>query len=149
MSEVAEITIQYVNAPKPGKKFGSIKSSEGDYYGAPPAMLKMFSVGEVCKIEFTTSEDGQWKSITKKIGGAPKQAGPIPVPQIRARSNPVDNEHIFITACLKEFIAAGKVELETTAIVTAVNTIRDAFRFTLGGLERQRNEKDMQDEVPY
>ena len=143
--EIAEITVQYVNEVKPGKKFGSIKTSEGQIYACNPSLLRQFSNGEVCKIEFETWSSGGF-NITKKIGtgGTPK---PLAAPP-RQRTNPVDNEHIFITACLKEFIAAGKVELETTAIVQSVKVIRDAFRFTLGGLETQRDD-DMNDSVPY
>ena len=38
--------------------------------------------------------------------------------------------------------------LETTAIVTAINVCRDAYRFTFGGLEQQRNETDIQTRCP-
>jgi hypothetical protein len=142
--ETAEITVQFVNEVKPGKKWGSVKSSEGNLYGCPPALLRQFSVGEVCKIEYAIAASG-FKGINKKIGTS---KGPPLSPPPRQRTNPVDNEHIFITACLKEFIAAGKVELITTEIVTAVATIRDAYRFTLGGLEKQRSD-NLNDEVPY
>ena len=147
MADVADITVQYVNFPKPGKKNGSIKTSEGLYFWGKQPMLSQFAQGEVCRIEFTTSEDGQWKTITKKIGGTPKQSGPIPIPQIRTRTNPVDSEQISVMAMLKEFIRKGDVDLETTAIVTAINVCRDAYRFTFGGLEQQRNEKDINDEI--
>lgn len=145
----AEITVQYRNEKQPGRKMGSIKSSEGDYYGCPDALLFQFQRGEVCTVEYSETPkrdgNGSWKTITKKIGVA--KAPPLAAPP-RQRTNPVDNEHIFITALLKEFIGVGKIELATTEIVTAVNAIRDAYRHTLGGLEKQRSDS-MDDEVPY
>lgn len=147
-TRTAEITCQYVNQKKAGKTFGSIKSSEGDYYFAMPSMLNSFREGEVCKIEFTEddSKGSLFRQVTKKIGGAPP-ASPN-MPQVRSRTNPVDSENMFTTALLKSFIEAGKLELSTTEVVAATNAIRQAYRMTFGGSEAQRNETDMQDEIP-
>ena len=146
---VAEITCQFVNPPKPGKRNGSIKSAEGDYYWGSQATIAEFRQGEVVKIEYTTKPKdggGEWRTIVKKIGGAPPVSPNIP--QVRARSNPSDSEQIFTTALLKEFIAAGKIELSTAEIIAAVNALRSAYRNTFGGTEKQKNDTDMQDEVP-
>ena len=88
----AEVTIQFVNQPKPGKKFGSIKASSGRYYGCPPAILALFTKGEVCKIEY--EQQGEWFNLKRKISGAPPAAPNTP--QVQTRKNPVDSEQIFI-----------------------------------------------------
>lgn len=143
----AEITVSFVNFPKPPKKYGSIKSAEGDYYGSLPPLLRTFQVGEVCKIEYTETAEG-YKNLKQKLGssGAPaaKEA-----PSIRARSNPVDAENIFVSAHLKEFIANGTVTLDVDVIVQAVKVLREAYKRTLGGLESQRNGSDIRDEVQF
>ena len=140
---VAEITVQYVNFAKPGKKFGSVKSSEGNYYWGPDKLLHAFQQGEVCKIEY--SENNGFNSIGKKLGST--KAPPL-TPPPRQRTNPVDAENMFIIALLKEFVAAGKVDLSTTEIAQAVKMIREAYRVTLGGLEKQRSD-EMDDAVEY
>lgn len=145
---LTDITVQFVNQPKPGKRMGSIKSSEGEYYGCPPTLLGQFRAGEVCKIDFNeTPKDGggTWKNITRKIAGA----GPPPVIQLpRQRTNPGDSEQIYTTALLKEFIAAGKLDLRTDSLVAATNAVREAYRQTFGGVEKRRDE-EMDDSIPY
>ena len=77
---VAEITVQYVNFAKPGKKFGSVKSSEGNYYWGPDNLLHAFQQGEVCKIEY--SENNGFNSIGKKLGSTkapPLTPPPVPI----------------------------------------------------------------------
>ena len=154
-----EITVQFVNPVKPGKKWGSIKTSEGQMFGCPPAMLKMFSPGEVCTVEIE-----EWSSggggIKKKIGTskAPPLSPPKPVacnvvslkqPDCqppRQRTNPIDTENMFVTALLKSYIEAGKIELGTSDLVTAIKTIKDAYRFT--STEKQHSD-ELGDEVSY
>ena len=143
-SEVIEITVQYVNYPVPPKQRGSIKSSEKMTFWAPEPMLRQFTQGEVCKIEYTTNEQG-FHQLGKKIGDV--RPAPLSAPP-RQRTNPIDTEQMFITALCKSFVEAGKCELDTSDITTMINSIRDAYRFTLGGLEKQRSDK-LDDEIPY
>lgn len=146
----AEITVQYRNEKKPGKPMGSLKSSEGVFYGCPDNLLFQFTVGEVCTIEYSEtpkkSGDGTWKTVTKKLSGAsPAQKTQ---PQIRARVNPAEAEQMFVAALLKSFIEAGKLELSTAEIVAATNAIKDAYHRTLGSSEKQHSD-DMDDGIPY
>ena len=142
----ADITVQYLNINKKNPKYASIKSAEGEYYSCAPEQLKLFSIGEVCNISYQVNAKGYKDFLAKNNITSTK---PIPIPQTRARANPADSEQIFTTALLKEFIVAQLVPLETTAIVTAVKAIRDAYRFTFGGLEKQRNDTDMNDEIGF
>ena len=123
LNPTAEITVQYVNAPKQGKKFGSIKSSEGDYYGAPPSLLRFFKAGEVCTIEY--KDDGRWKTLVKKIGTT---AAPPLAPPPRQRTDPADTENMFINGWGQKFIEAGKIDLTVTDIAQAVQIIREGYR---------------------
>jgi hypothetical protein len=145
-NETVEITVQFVNPVKPGKKWGSIKTSEGQMFGCPPNMLKMFSPGEVCTIEYEVWDSGGM-GIKKKIGTtkAPPLSPPPPPPP-RQRTNPIDTENMFVTALLKSFIEAGKIELSTTDIVAAIQDIKKAYRFT--STEKQVSD-DLNDSVDY
>ena len=150
-----EITVQHVNWPKEGKKLGSIKSSEGIYYGADPGMLTKFRQGEVATIEYSETPkrdgDGTWKNIKRKISSLPPVVGnakstPVGRGEMRQRTHPVDSEQMFI-GC---FINAGwfSKEQSTSDMVADVNQLRDVYRLTFGGSEAQRDD-EMRDEIPY
>ena len=142
----AEITVQYVNAAKPGKKMGSIKSSEGDYYNCAPTMLHLFQVGEVCKIEYETSPKqggGVWKTLTSKLGGgALKPLGPAPM---RAMTNPKDSKQIFISALLKGMVNGTDT---ATSIIQKGKACADAYDVLFGSVAKQTTEAELNDGIP-
>ena len=142
MSEVAEVTIQYVNDPKPGKKMGSIKTAELGYFGVFPNMLRQFSTNEVCRVEYESN--GDFKKVTKKLASAVRE----PTKQVRPRSDPAESEQIFAVALTKEFIARGDVTCDSDSLTRVVNTCREVYRKTFGGAEAQRRD-DMSDSIPY
>jgi hypothetical protein len=142
-----EITVQFVNAPKAGKRLGSIKSSEGEYYGCDPATLGRFSKGEVCTIEYTeTPKDGggTWKNIKRKIS----TSSAPPAPSIRNRTDPKDSEQMFVTALLKEALGSGKIEPTGAAIVACGSAFKQAYRQLFGDAAKQTTEAVMRDEIP-
>ena len=146
---VAEITCQFVNPPKPGKRNGSIKSAEGDYYWGSQATIAEFRQGEVCKIEYTTKPKeggGEWRTIVKKIGGAPTVPPGFQTP--RQRTNPTDSKQIFVTACLKEFIGVGKVDANSASVVAAGNMLKNAYETLFGTPAKQETQDVMGDEIP-
>ena len=139
----AEITCQYVNAAKPGKKMGSIKSSEGDYYYCQQHLLNLFSVGEVCKVEFTEKPKdggGTWKTLVTKLGGPMK--GPAPM---RASTSPKDSEQIFVTALLKEMVE--KTDSSVTLLAKG-NMLKGVYGQLFGGLEKQKTAIELNDDIP-
>ena len=141
----AEITVQYLNNPKPGKKMGSVKSSEGDYYNCPPQMLHIFKVGEVCKVEFTERPKeggGSWKTLVTKLGGALSPKGPVPM---RAMTNPKDSQQIFMTALLKEMVIP---EDTASGIIQKGRYCKEAYQVLFGTVEKQNTEAEMNDEIP-
>jgi hypothetical protein len=145
-NETVELTIQFVNPPKEGSKWGSIKSSEGIFYGGPPALLRQFTAGEVCTIEFSKSANGLYNNIVKKIG-ASKPAPLSPPP--RQRTHPNDQTSIFVTALLGHFIHTGKVALQEDMIAEAADMILRAYRkCSLGGLQVQTRD-DMDDSIGF
>ena len=143
--ETAEITVAYVNPPKPGKKWGNLKSASGDLYWGPPSMLAHYSQGETCRIEFELGgNDGTLRSLRRKLSTTPAAlVTPTPLPA-RARTNPVDQEQMFVVALLKEMV---KPEDTAATLIAKTNTCRQAWRNTFGGSETQRND-DMNDEIP-
>ena len=139
----AEITVSYINQAKPGKKMGSIKSAEGEYYYCAPTMLHLFAVGEVCKVEFTQRPKeggGNWNTLVTKLGGPLKGTAPM-----RASTSPKDSEHIFVTALLK-----GMVRPDDTSMTLFAkgNMLKDVYQKLFGSVEKQKTEIELNDEIP-
>ena len=143
----AEITIQYVNFPKEGKKRGSIKSSEGKFYWAGADLLRRFTKGEVCVIEYASTprdDGGEWLTLKRKVS----TSAMAPSPAFRNRTDPAEQKQIFVTALLKEFVASGKVEASRTAVVTAGNALKGAYDDLFGSAAKQTTEAQLDDEMP-
>jgi hypothetical protein len=79
----ATVAVQYVNEPKGRAISGSIKDTDGIYYGVPKNMLGMFRPGENYVIEFAeTNKDGVTYRNVKATKPVQQQARPAtPVPQ--------------------------------------------------------------------
>jgi hypothetical protein len=141
--ETAEITVQYVNPPKEGKKWGNIKSTAGEAYFGPPSMLSRYQPGETCKIEYELGgTDGTLKSLKRKIDVPQALQRPTP-PPMRGRTNPTDSEQIFVCALLKELVSRDDT---VTDVIARVNLLRDVYRNTFGG---QRQDDQMRDEIQF
>lgn len=144
----AEITCQYVNFPKAGKRRGSIKSSEGDYYWGSDTTLRQFAVGEVCTVEYDTQPKdggGEWRTIKRKVSTTSPGSTPT---QVRNRTNPADSKQIFVTALLKEGIASGKIEPSKVGVVSAGNALKAAYEELFGTPAKQTTEAELNDEIP-
>lgn len=147
--ETIEVTIDSVWQPKPGKKWGNIKTTAGDAFFGPPAMLNLYQKGETCKIEFELGgNDGTLKILKHKIPVPAALARPVPLPP-RARTNPNDSEQMFVTALLKSYIEAAAIPLNREAIKKAIGEIRPAYADTFGTPQKQQTEEEVGDSIPY
>ena len=141
-----ELTIQYVNPPKTGKRFGSIKSSEGDTYWGSGQTINQFRQGEVCQIEYTesTGQDGMvWKRISKKLAGMAQPQKVIP--QVRAQTNPRDQKQIFITALLKETVTPTDTK---TMLIARAQMLAEVYEHLFGPQKKQETESALDDQIP-
>lgn len=148
-TELTEVTIQYVNPPKPGKKYGSIKTAEKGYIFCQPELLKEFNTGEVRKIEITANPprnqgEEPFKHVTRIM---PRSDSARPAPQnVRPGMSPEDALQARVSMCLSEAMGAGKIPIERNAICKALEEIETGCRMH-GAPGRQRRD-DMRDEIP-
>lgn len=72
-----QITIKYVNAPREGKKFGSIKTPDGQTFWVPGALINEFSPGTTVDVPI---QDAKWgANLVKVVAGSPSgDATPAP-----------------------------------------------------------------------
>jgi hypothetical protein len=78
---VADITVKYVNPPRPGKKMGSIKTTGDEYYNVWPDKLGLFNAGQNYNIEYDVNDQG-FKSFKKLVGDSAN--GQVPVGTLAA-----------------------------------------------------------------
>ena len=95
----ATITIKFVNAPKAGKTFGSVKTSSDEMYGYNPAKVSLRQ-GATYDVDYSTREyEGKtYKTVekaTEKAGGASNSAGH-------------SDRQIFITGIVGRSMGSGK-----------------------------------------
>jgi hypothetical protein len=71
----ATIEVAYVNGPKPGKKTGSVKTTDDQYYGVWPNDLGRFQPGNTYKVQYEEREfQGQVYKTIKFPKDTPKPA---------------------------------------------------------------------------
>lgn len=126
----AQITVLYVNPPKPGKKKGTIKTDTLGLIGCWPNQLAWFQRGQVYTIDY--EDDGQYKNVKKVVGNgngaalqhAPQaQANPYaPPPRNNYQGNPnkPDSKAIFLTGVVQQAMGSGQFKA-TDIVALAVN----------------------------
>ena len=142
-----EITCQYVNFPKPGKRLGSIKTSEGEYYGVEPGLLRIFQQGEVCVVEYTESPKhggGTWKNIKRKVSSTPTVAQKPPYIAPKQRTDDRDQEQITVRMIMDKKIQPDSSWVEIAEIMQQA---RKVYRMTWQ-MDKPEN-VDINDEIPY
>jgi len=148
-NKTMELTVQNLGWPKPGKKMGWIKTSEGQFLSLRPAMLTQFQKGEVCHVTYVEGDmkdDGtRWLTIVGKQAGAPGGPQQKVVPQLRAATNPTDAEQMFVVALLKETTLPS----DSLDILRARGKqYKQLYQYLFGTQEKQKNDSRMDDEIP-
>jgi len=107
-----QVTIAYVNPPKPGKKQGSIKTEDGRYFGVWPDKLGGFQKGMTCTIDYevSTASDGSgrqfynlknaYTSLGTPIGGGGPAPQPGLFPHKQAKGGGASTEEMFVMGFL-------------------------------------------------
>lgn len=149
--QTTTIEIAYVNPPKEGRKTGSVKTKEGQYYDVWPNMLAQFKEGCTYTVEYTERDfkGTMYRTVQKILPATPGTATKAPATnggyyQPRPTA-PQDAERMFVCALLVAFIRAGKIE-GGGQLVPSINLIREAWKKTLGNPQQA---DDMNDEIPF
>ena len=139
----ANIQVAYVNQPAPGKKTGSIKTTEGQFFNVYPKDLGLFQANQSYEIEFS-SRDWNGKTYYDFVkmaanGAAPPQPRPggggggasLTTPY--RLTHPTDAERMFVCGALNAAIQGAQIDLTSpSSIGQAVVTLRAAWSATLG-----------------
>ena len=130
------ITIAFVNQPRQaGGKKGSVKDTEGRYWGVWADKLGQYQVGQSYDITFETT---QWqgkdqhtiKSATAR--GAPVAANNGNGMTPRQPTAPTDAERMFVCSLLNAGIQSGKIDVSENSVGAATNMLRRVWQGTFG-----------------
>jgi hypothetical protein len=128
------ITVKYVNQPKPGKKKGTVKTADGQMFGVWADKLAQFSPNMIYEVEYSEEMwQGQtYRTITKATSKSAAQAPTNGARNTYRETSPGDAERMFVCSLLNAAIAAGKLQLGSEALVSAIKTTRSAWATTFG-----------------
>lgn len=154
----ATFTVRYVNHPQAGKKKGTIKTTNDEYYLVTPAMLSQFSEGGTYTVSY---EAHDFRGKTYKTVQAILEASAAP-PKQQGKSwggggwSPEKEEQVFVTALLKSFIEAGRISPNGTELKTAIGVLRGVWGETFGAPKavagapkKTTAAEDMNDGIPF
>lgn len=137
----ANVKIQYVNQPKEGKSWGSIKTVDGKYYGVKQAMLSQFAKGQSYDIEYSskTTEDGrELRSVDKVLATAASGGGSVGA----------NDRAIFITGVVGRAMGSGQYPISELSMLTlAAADAWDALQARAKPPEKPKDE--LNDEIPW
>ena len=106
----ATVVCKFVNPPKPGKRYGSVKDPAGIYWSLPPNLVSQVTQGASILVNYEETPEG-YKNI-KSI---------VPTAQPQARQNTPSNsneEAIFVTGCVGRALGSGQFGISDIKILT-------------------------------
>lgn len=155
----ATINVKYVNQPQVGKKMGTVKTDTGEYYSVQPAMLGQFLPNGAYTVEYT---ERMWQGKPyRTVQSITAAAAPTPSTSHGGGSygggrwSPEKEEQVFVTALLKSFIEAGKIEPSGEQLTKAIAIMRSVYAGTFGTKTAQAPKTqasappDFNDEIPF
>ena len=122
----ATITVQYVNAPRPGQFSGSIKDAQGNYWGIPGHATHLFQPGQTYEVMYwqKQTQSGKVFNNIASVNGqelsdkAQQQPTPQPQPQPRPQPTPSQPQkedpekvrNMFIMGVVGRAMGSGKYD---------------------------------------
>ena len=131
----SQVTVDYVNEPRDGKPFGSIKTKELGYVSVHPNDLGLFTKGQKYSINYETVSKGnrEFRNFISISNGFPEHDLPKAFQKPVARSSEdATPERIYVCGIINSAIAHGGFALTLSALVELTNTARSAWAQTFG-----------------
>lgn len=152
------IEVQYVNPPKIGKKMGSIKSTDGEYYSVWPDKLHTFQVGGSYTVEYevvNTNSGTSFKSIKKILDQSgvlplPTQSGPGPA-RVPSRGGSTTAEEMFVMGVIGRALQGSGTLPDPIQLKTWVRAARFGWRegFKEDTAPTTGMANELNDEIPF
>lgn len=151
---VADIVVEYVNQPRGNSKKGSVKASDGNYYGVWPDKLAQYAKGGKYRVEYEAEEyQGKtYRTITKILQSATPASGGS-LGQTRTSGGGMTPEQMFVTGVIGRcFEGTGGLPDEvslTTYIIALRGAWQNGFAAKLGPTTPVAPEGELNDAIPF
>lgn len=130
------ITVQYINPPKQqGGKKGSVKDTEGRYWGVWADKLGQYEQGKSYDILYETT---QWQGKDQHTikSASPRGAGVAPAANGNATPRqptaPTDAERMWVCSLMNASIQSKQIPLTPDALTSQTNMFRQVWQDTFG-----------------
>lgn len=148
---IAEVTVQYVNPPRGRARSGSIKGTDGAYYGIDwPGMQNDFQPGSTYKVEY--EQNGQFRNV-KSAKLVTEEAAPAPSPSAvrRADVSPDTARRMFVGACMHGY--GNTPNLTSQMVADKIAVLEEGYDMHYNRPSQRTKSApkhdDMNDEIPY
>lgn len=137
------VTVAYVNDPKPGKRYGSIKTEEGHYYSVQPAQLALFKKGGTYQINYKFDDTGQYRNFVSMAGASP---GNKSLPNGNGHTKA---EEMFVMGVIGRAIQGSGTVPDEATLTSFVRHAKNAWRKGMAEAPARGDEPPFNDEIPY
>ena len=136
----ATVEVKYVNPPKDGKQYGSIKSNNNESWPVKADRIKDFAVGNTYEVAYTEGTNGFRNIIGVKPLAPPKRNSSVSdvaleqgqftqvPPQAQPAPKASQSEHIFTCGGLYRDIEMGRVGTSEDELVERTVLWRNVYR---------------------
>ena len=158
--QTATIEVSFVKPPAEGKQYGSVKTTNNEWWPVKQDRIREFEAGNAYELAYTESDKG-FKNIVgvKKIVAEPARpvrsegasftephrngatlttAAAQTKPQAQQQNDyyrptaPRDAERMFVCSLLNAFIETGRCECEANELKARVEVLRKVWQETFG-----------------
>lgn len=165
----AQISVKFVNQPAQGRKDGSVKLANGEYWNVPLGLLGQFAPNTNYSVEFTEKAGtGQYagrtfRTINRIISAeAPKAASSGGSKY--GQTDDATAERIFICGAVNAAIQAGQINVtDGPGTLEIVRKLREVWKRSFGAKPAEtqaapppppektaaQRREDMDDEIPW
>jgi hypothetical protein len=131
--QVADIVVQAVYPPKPGKQSGTLKTTSGELYGVWPDKMGLFQPGKGYSVQFVERpfKGKNYRSITKKLAdlspSGSANAGEA-TPQSTSTARPPMGEGEFVAQLMAACLQSQLIELDDRSLTRAATMFQALYR---------------------
>ena len=158
--QTATVEVKYVNPPKDGKQYGSIKTASNDMWPVKADRIRDFEAGNTYELAWTEANNGfkniigvkrivpqaqpqpgQFEQFDARQPAIRNGAAPAAKPAAAAKeyyrpTAPRDSERMFVCAIAGHWIDTGRVDMTEDAMVDLVRSLRTVYARTFGTDDR-------------
>jgi hypothetical protein len=139
---IETVTVAFVNEPKPGKKYGSIKSEDGIYYSVKPEQLALFKAGGTYEIQYGLDKTGTYRNFQGISGASPSNP-------TQASNGHTKSVEMFVMGTIGRALQGSGTFPDAADLTEWVRSAREAWVNGFSDGSSKRANAPLDDEIPF